>query len=274
MEYHDIIETAQWIGQKCSIQPTIALILGSGWGSFLSTIDIVKEIPYETIPHFPTSTVSGHSGKLVFGRQGNKELIIMVGRYHFYEGYPLDLIVFPIRVLSLLGVKTLIITNACGGIRSDLQPGDFMLITDHINMVGLNPLIGKNLDRLGPRFPDATAIYTPSLIAKAKACATIDSNHPLVFKEGVYAWWSGPSYETPAEIRMLQVLGADAVGMSTVPEALVASHMGMDILGIALITNKASGLAAGRLSHEEVLSVGEQSIGKMVEFLPRLIALL
>lgn len=272
MEYHEMLETAQWIEQKCPLKPEIALILGSGWSSFLNTIDIIKEIPYETIPHFPKSTVAGHSGKLVFGKQGSKELVIMVGRYHFYEGFGLEFVTLPIRILRLLGVKTLIITNACGGIRSDLQPGDFMLISDHLNMVGVNPLIGKNLDRFGPRFPDATAIYTPNLIEKAKQCAAMDSSNCLVFKEGVYAWWSGPSYETPAEIRMLQTLGADAVGMSTVPEALVASHMGMDILGIALITNKASGLASGRLSHEEVLAVGEQSLGKMISFLPQLIA--
>jgi len=199
--------------------------------------------------------VEGHSGEIVFGTFAGAEVVALAGRYHYYEGYPLDVVTFPIRVMKALGVETLILTNACGAVNPKFKPGDLMAITDHINLVGLDPLIGPNLKQYGPRFPDATEIYS-----KALRVVALESAQKLGFElqEGIYAWWSGPSYETPAEIRMIRILGGDAIGMSTVPEALVANHMGMKTLGISCLTNMASGILNQKLSHQEVLDVAKQ----------------
>ncbi|MDP2426109.1 MAG: purine-nucleoside phosphorylase [Candidatus Izemoplasmatales bacterium] len=252
MEYQHIMEAAQYILSIVKTNATIGLVLGSGLGSLTTKLTEATSIPFASIPHFTTPSVQGHRGELVIGKLNNVDVIALSGRYHFYEGYPLDQVVLPIRVLKLLGVQTLILSNACGAINETFRPGQLMLIRDHLNMVGINPLIGKNIDSLGPRFPDASEIYSKKLRQLAKDIAFFQE---ISVKEGVYAWWSGPSYETPAEIKMLRILGADAVGMSTVPESLTASHMGMDVLGISCLTNMASGILDQKLSHEEVIKV-------------------
>jgi purine-nucleoside phosphorylase len=246
---------ADFLRTASSFQPTIGLILGSGLNSIVADFSEAIHIPFERIPHFPPSTVEGHHGEIVFGKLEGVPVIALSGRYHFYEGYQLDVVTFPVRVMRQLGVETLVLTNACGAVNLKFQPGDLMLITDHINLVGLDPLIGPNLKEFGPRFPDATEIYSKKLRAVATQSA---ASLGFSLQEGVYAWWSGPSYETPAEIRMIRILGGDAIGMSTVPEALVANHMGMRILGISCLTNMASGILDQKLSHQEVLDVAKR----------------
>jgi len=250
-----VIEACHYFQKKTKLSPKIGLILGSGLGSLTQEMTDAVSIPFESIPHFAKPTTEGHSGSVVIGKLNNVPVIALSGRYHFYEGYPLSTVTFPVRVMKMLGVETVIVTNACGAVNTSFNPGDLMIITDHINLVGMDPLIGPNLDELGPRFPDASEIYTKSLRSIAQESAKSLS---FSLREGIYAWWSGPSYETPAEIRMIRTLGADAIGMSTVPEALVASHMGMKVLGISCLTNMASGVRDQKLSHEEVLSVAMQ----------------
>ncbi|MDP4152391.1 MAG: purine-nucleoside phosphorylase [Bacillota bacterium] len=236
-------------------EPEIGIVLGSGCGNLAKEAEIAVEIPFDDIPGFKPSTAPGHEGKLVFGKLSGKDVVLMNGRLHFYEGYsPLD-IVFPIRVMRLLGVKTLILTNAAGGINPSFSPGNLMLITDHINFAFRNPLIGPNADEFGPRFPDMSDIYTPRLIELCKATA---DNLGISVKEGVYMWFSGPSYETPAEIKMARLLGADAVGMSTVPEAIAAHHAGMEILAISCITNMGTGISKYKLSHNDITKAAEK----------------
>jgi purine-nucleoside phosphorylase len=233
----------------------VGLVLGSGLGKLVEDMTDTVVVPFSKIPHFPVSTVEGHQGAFVYGILEGKPVLALSGRYHFYEGYPLDVVTLPIRVMKAFGVDTLILTNACGAVNEMFRPGDLMLITDHINLVGLDPLIGANDASFGPRFPDATEIYSKRLreLAAQKA-----KRLGMKLREGVYAWWSGPSYETPAEIRMIRVLGGDAIGMSTVPEALVANHMGMRILGISCLTNMASGILPQKLSHAEVIDVASR----------------
>ena len=245
------------INEKSSHTPEVGMILGSGLGVLADEVENPTIIPYEDIPHFPLSTVEGHAGELVIGTLGGKEVVMMKGRFHFYEGYEPSLIAFPIRVLIALGIKQLIVTNAAGGVNQSFKPGDLMLITDHLNLAGTNPLIGKNDDRLGPRFPDMSNAYDPALMAVAEDAA---AQQKLQLQKGVYAWFTGPNYETPAEVRMARVLGADAVGMSTVPEVLVAVHGGVKVLGISCITNMAAGILDQPLSHQEVMETA-----KMVE---------
>lgn len=251
-----INEAKNFIETKTNIKPEIGIILGSGLGDLANNVVEGIQIPYNEIPHFMTSSAIGHSNELVIGKLNNKNVVLMKGRFHFYEGYDLKETTFPVRVLKSLGVKTLIITNSCGAINLDFNPGELMLITDHLNMVGINPLIGHNIDELGPRFPDASNIYKKHLQKLVKNVAT-ELNIKL--NEGVYAWWSGPSYETPAEIKMLRTLGADAVGMSTVPEALIASHANMDVIGVSCLTNMASGILDTPLSHSEVVRVANEA---------------
>jgi purine-nucleoside phosphorylase len=227
----------------------IAVVLGSGLGGFADTLEDVRALDAAEVPGWPVSTVEGHSGKLFLGRAAGRRVVVLQGRVHYYEGHPIDQVVFPVRVLGRLGVRVLILTNAAGGIRPDLRPGDLMLITDHINWMGVNPLIGPNDAGFGPRFPDLSAPYDPSLIETAEACA---SELGIPVAKGVLAATSGPSYETAAEIRMLGRSGADAVCMSTVPETIAAVHMGMRVLGISCIANAAAGMGSGPLSHEEV----------------------
>ncbi|NLW03235.1 MAG: purine-nucleoside phosphorylase [Clostridiaceae bacterium] len=237
--------------------PEIAIILGSGLGSLAGSIEGKQEIRYEEIPGFPATTVQGHEGKLIFGRLGERYVMAMKGRFHYYEGHDMGFVVYPVRVFGRMGVKNLLVTNAAGGVNTGFAPGDLMLIKDHIGFFAENPLRGENLDELGPRFPDMSAAYDRSLQSLAMECA---GRVGVDLKSGVYCYCKGPSFETPAEIRAMRVLGADAVGMSTVPEVIAARHMGMRVLGISCITNMAAGILDQPLTHEEVIETG-----KMVE---------
>ncbi len=244
-----ITAAAEYILQQVSLRPQIALILGSGLGDYADTLEESVRIPYSQIPNFPQPTVEGHTGAFVFGKKQGKTVVVAQGRVHYYEGLSMQEITLPVRVLAAMGVKTLILTNAAGGVNLSYKPGTLMLISDHINFSGTNPLIGANLDAFGPRFPDVSDLYTASLRSaiKEKAAGQI----PL--EEGVYIMCSGPNYETPAEIRAFRTLGADAVGMSTVPEALVAGHCGMKVVGVSCITNMAAGVLPQKLDHKEVV---------------------
>lgn len=230
--------------------PELGLILGSGLGDFADTLENRLVIPFSGIPGFPLATVPGHTGAFVFGTKHGRSVVALQGRLHYYEGHPMQLVTLPVRIMAKLGVKTLILTNAAGGVNKDYQPGDLMLICDHINYSGANPLIGENLPEFGPRFPDVSDLYNLDLRAKIKFAA-VDAGIPL--RQGVYMMFSGPNYETPAEIRMARYLGADAVGMSTVPEALVAAQCGIPVVGISCITNMAAGVSHQKLSHLEVM---------------------
>lgn len=251
MEYIEKIrESVNFIASKINKEPKIAMILGSGLGSLADEIRNPVKIKYEEIPHFPKSTVEGHEGQLVIGELANKDVIAMQGRFHFYEGYDLKEVTFPVRVMAGLGVESLLVTNAAGGVNTDFEPGDLMIIEDHINFTGKNPLMGKNLDELGPRFLDMTMAYNREYIEIARSAG---KRQELDLKSGVYMWLTGPTYETPQEVKMARILGADAVGMSTVPEVIIANHEGVKVLGISCITNMASGILDQPLNHEEVV---------------------
>jgi len=242
------------------MQPAIGIILGSGLGAFADSIRERTVLPCSTLPHFPSSTVAGHPGTLIFGAIERVPTVALQGRVHLYEGYSVAEVAYPARVLCCLGIRRLIVTNAAGGIHSGFRQGDLMLMTDHINLMGANPLTGPNLDELGPRFPDMTEAYSPALRAAALESAVQEGIH---LQQGVYLGLPGPSYETPAEIRMCRALGADAVGMSTVPEVIVANHMGIPVLGISCITNMAAGLVPLKLTHREVLDTAEKAAGTL-----------
>ncbi|MFC0523076.1 purine-nucleoside phosphorylase [Pontibacillus salicampi] len=248
-------EAAQYIQSKIKEQPTTGLILGSGLGVLADEIDNPTTIPYGEIPHFPQSTVAGHKGQLVIGSLEGKQVIAMQGRFHYYEGYHMNQVTFPVRVMKELGVETLFVTNAAGGINETFDAGDLMIITDHINNMGDNPLIGPNDEELGARFPDMSKAYNPSLIQHAKATA---QELGLNVKEGVYVGNTGPSYETAAEVRMLRTLGGDAVGMSTVPEVIVANQSGMKVFGVSCISNMAAGILDQPLTHDEVIETTQR----------------
>jgi len=235
--------------------PEIAIILGSGLGSLADFIEGKQTIPYAEIPGFPETTVVGHEGSLIFGRLGERYVAAMKGRFHYYEGHDMGSVVYPVRVLGMMGIKNLLVTNAAGGVNTDFAPGDLMLIKDHIGFFAENPLRGENLDELGPRFPDMSSAYDRTLQELAMECA---DKLGIGLKSGVYCYCKGPSFETPAEIRALRVLGADAVGMSTVPEVIAARHMGMRVLGISCITNMAAGILDQPLTHEEVIETGKK----------------
>lgn len=245
-----ITAAAEYILSHTPQRPTIGLVLGSGLGDFADTLENAQRIAYAEIPDFPQPTVEGHSGAFVFGEKQGKSVVVLQGRLHYYEGFTQQALTMPIRVLAAIGVKTLVLTNAAGGVNLGYKPGTLMLISDHINYSGMNPLIGQNLEKFGPRFPDMSDLYTASLRKAIKEKAK-EANIPL--EEGVYLMYSGPNYETPAEIRAFRVLGADAVGMSTAPEALVAGHSGMDVVGVSCITNMAAGILPVKLSHAEVM---------------------
>jgi len=227
----------------------IGVILGSGLGEYADALDDAVSLPYESIPNFPVSTVPGHAGRFVLGTLHGKRVIMMQGRFHYYEGYSMKDIALPVRVMQKIGVRTLIVTNACGGVNLEYNPGDLMVISDVFSLTADNPLIGRNLDEFGPRFPDMTCIFDKELRALAHECA---GRLGMRLHEGVYLQFTGPAYETPAEIRMARILGADAVGMSTVPEVIAARHGGMRVLGISCITNMAAGILDQPLNHEEV----------------------
>lgn len=248
-------QASQYIQERIKVKPKIGLILGSGLGVLADEIKHAVKLPYGEIPGFPESTVEGHAGQLVIGELEGQQVIAMQGRFHYYEGYSLDLVTLPIRVMKKLGVEQIIVTNAAGGINTSFSPGDLMIINDHLNFTGRNPLIGPNDAELGVRFPDMSQAYAPELRTLAKQVA---KELGISVQEGVYVGVLGPSYETPAEIRMFRTLGADAVGMSTVPEVIVAVHSGLKVLGISCISNMAAGILDEPLSHEEVMATAEQ----------------
>lgn len=261
-------EAARLIRTRTSAEASVAIVLGSGLGAFAQDLTDAIAIPYNEIPGFARATVEGHAGQLVIGRSGETTVAAMQGRFHFYEGYSLQDVTFPIRVLKLLGVQTLMLTNAAGTLNIEYTPGSLMVISDHLNLLGDNPLRGENDERFGPRFPDLTSVYSKRLqdivIDEANAMG-------LEVRRGIYAALSGPSYETPAEINMMRSLGADVVGMSTVPEAIVARHMDMQVVGISCITNLAAGVSDRPIDHSQVMAIGERVHGSFTELLKRVI---
>jgi purine-nucleoside phosphorylase len=256
-----INETADFLKKKTGMQPRAGIVLGSGLGGLVKSIEVKHSLDYRDIPNFLTSTVEGHAGKLIFGLLEGKEVVAMQGRFHYYEGYPMQQVTFPIRVMKLLGVRTLFLSNAAGGLNPAFEVGDLMLIRDHINMFPENPLRGKNLDALGTRFPEMSETYSRVLIGKAKRIAV--DNH-IKIQSGVYIGSPGPTLETPAEYRMFRILGADSTGMSTVPEVIVARHMGIECFGISVITNLTEPSEMEKpTTHDEVQNVAETAEPKM-----------
>ena len=265
MEQIKMIEEAvKCIKEKIEYFPKIGVILGSGLGTYGDSLENVQYCDYKDIPYFPVSTVEGHKGRFVI----NKDIICMQGRFHFYEGYSMQQITFPIQVMKKLGVESLIVTNACGGVNKSFHAGDLMVITDHINFMGSNPLIGKNLEEFGPRFPDMSEAYCKEY---QELAVKIGKEIGLELQKGVYMAFTGPNYETPAEVKMAGIVGADAVGMSTVPEVLVAVHCGIKVLGISCITNLAAGVTHKCLNHAEVIEMSEKVKPKFVELISKII---
>jgi len=249
--YDNVRETVDWLESRLDDMPDVAMILGSGLGALAEEVEDAESFGYSRIPHFPVSAVEGHAGELVVGTLEGRRVAAMSGRVHYYEGWTLDQVTFPVRTFGLMEVDQLIVTNSAGGANPDFSPGDLMLISDHINLTGVNPLRGENEPRFGPRFPDMSDAYTESLREIARATA---EDLDIELREGVYTGVAGPSYETPAEIEMIRTIGGDAVGMSTVPEVIAANHMGIEVLGISCITNMAAGLQES-LDHDEVKEV-------------------
>ncbi len=268
MFYEKVKESAQFIQGRTSLRPTTGIILGSGLGSLVDIMEERAVIPYTEIPNFPRSHVAGHAGNLVIGRIGQEIIAAMQGRFHYCEGFTMKEVTYPIYVMKLLGIENLIVTNACGGINRDFEPGDLMILTDYINMLGNNSLIGENDERFGVRFPDMSEAYAKELIRKAEKTA---EKLGISCKKGVYAIFSGPCYETAAEIRAYERLGADAIGMSTVPETIAANYLGMKVLGIACITNMATGIAKTKHSHEEVMRIAGESSEKLCSWVRQLL---
>lgn len=250
MDMNKIMESVNYIENKLKFKPEIGVILGSGLGDMADSVEERTVIKYSEVPNLPVSTVQGHAGQFVVGKLNGKNVIMMQGRFHFYEGYEIQDVVLPIYIMKNLGVKSIMVTNAAGGANTSYNPGDLMIIKDHINFCGHNPLIGKNDDKIGPRFPDMSEAYSKEYIKLAKE---VSKELGLKMQEGVYMMFSGPTYETPAEVRMARMLGADAVGMSTVPEVISANHCGLKVLGISCITNMAAGVLDQPLNHEEVI---------------------
>jgi purine-nucleoside phosphorylase len=263
-----IDDAARAIRERTPLEPRAAVVLGSGLGGFADRVADAVTIPYGEIPGWPVSTALGHAGTLVLGTFSGVPVAVMKGRAHLYEGHPADRVVFGVRVLARLGAGALILTNACGGVRADLTPGDLVLVSDHLNLQGSSPLVGPNDEALGPRFPDMSAAYDPELRALAHAAA---AGLGQSLTEGVYAAWLGPAFETPAEIRMIRVLGADLVGMSTVPEVLAARHLGLRCLAISCVTNMAAGILPEPIDAEHVLRVGAQAQDRLTALLAQIL---
>ena len=263
-----IDEAVTLIGQRTRLRPAVGLVLGSGLGAFAETLEQATRIPYAEIPHFPRSTAVGHKGELVIGVSSGVPVAVMAGRVHSYEGYSFPQVVFPVRVLGRFGVRTLVLTNAAGSVNVNYRPGELMVLEDHINFMGANPLTGENVDALGERFPDMSDAYDARLREIAeRACMKAG----VTVRKGVYMGFAGPSYETPAEVKMARTLGADAVGMSTVPEVIAARHMKLRVLAISCLTNMAAGVLKKKLDHKEVLEVGERSKAGLMDVLARII---
>jgi len=268
MFYKHVTDSAAYLRSVLPCRPVIGIILGSGLGGLVDQMEEKNIIPYETIPHFPRSTVAGHAGNLVFGYLGKQSVLAMQGRFHFYEGFSMREVTYPLYVMKQLGIENLIVTNAAGGINRDFAPGDLMLLTDHINFLGTNPLMGHNDERFGPRFPDLSEAYSKALLHKAEAVA---KELGIPYRTGVYLATTGPSYETAAEIRAFSAMGADAVGMSTVPEVIVANYLGMEVLGISCITNLATGIAVTKHSHAEVVRIANESSARLCGWVKALV---
>ncbi|MBA3900258.1 MAG: purine-nucleoside phosphorylase [Bacteroidetes bacterium] len=264
-----IKETTDFLKNKVDFEPEIGIILGTGLGGLVKEIDIKYSIPYETIPHFPLSTVEGHPGKLIFGLLGGKKVVAMQGRFHYYEGYDMKEVTFPVRVIKFLGIQKLFVSNASGGVNPDYEIGDLMIIKDHINLFPTNPLIGPNLPELGVRFPDMSDPYDESLIQKAKAIAALNN---IKVQVGVYVGLSGPNLETPAEYVYIRNIGGDTVGMSTVPEVMVARHMGIPCFAISIITDLGVPGRIVKVTHEDVQAVAEVAEPKMTLIMKELIS--
>jgi purine-nucleoside phosphorylase len=281
MTYENAVEAADYIRSRSSLKPRLAVVLGSGLGAFADQLDNAVSIPYPEIPYFATSTVEGHAGRLVLGTIGDIPIAVQQGRFHYYEGYSMEQVMLPMRTFGRMGIETAILTNAAGSLDTEMTPGSLMLISDHLNMMGVNPLRGINDDRFGPRFPDMTNVYDRHLqeiaveeassVAAERLTAGRDQRLTDFLHRGVYCALSGPTYETPAEIRLYRLLGADAVGMSTVPEAIAARHQGMKVLGISCITNLAAGMTEGEIDHSEVMETGERVAEVFRELLKRVI---
>ncbi len=263
-----INETVAYIKSKTTFEPHIGIILGTGLGNLANEIKVHTVIPYSDIPNFPVSTVVGHKGQLVFGTLNNVNVVAMQGRFHYYEGYTMQELSFPVRVLKYLGIKTLILSNASGGVNSTFEVGDIMIITDHINLMGNNPLIGKNDDEIGPRFPDMHDAYDHGLIQKALQIA---QRNNISCRQGVYAAVTGPTFETPSEYRYIKFTGADCVGMSTVPEVIVARHMGLPVFAVSIITDLGVEGKIVEVSHEEVIQAANNAEPKMTTIIKELI---
>src|ERR1051326_67619 len=264
----EIKSTASFLKEKISEPPDTGIILGTGLGGLGKEIEVKHEFPYSSIPNFPVSTVEGHSGKLLFGKLGGKNVVAMQGRFHYYEGYNMQQVVFPVRVMKYLGIKNLFISNASGGVNPSFKVGDLMLIRDHINLFPSNPLIGKNMEELGPRFPDMSEAYSAALIEKAK---TLAKKLEIPVQEGVYCGLSGPTFETPAEYKFIRIMGGDAVGMSTVPEVIAARHMGLTCFGISVITDMGVEGHIVKVTHEEVQREAQKAEKKMTLLMKEMI---
>ncbi|MBN2744980.1 MAG: purine-nucleoside phosphorylase [Marinilabiliaceae bacterium] len=260
--------TCEYLQSQTTLRPRVGIILGTGLGGLVNEIEIVKTIPYGEIPHFPLSTVEGHHGQLIFGTINGVEVLAMQGRFHYYEGYTMEQVTFPVRVMKFFGIDTLFVSNASGGLNPGYVVGDIMIIDDHINMFGTNPLIGKNHSDLGPRFPDMSEPYCKALIARAHDIAR---KHGIGVKQGVYVGTAGPTFETPAEYKFFRIIGGDAVGMSTVPEVIVARHMSMTVFGISIITDSGVPGQIVEISHEEVQKVAAAAEPKMTMIIKELI---
>lgn len=275
MSYEKALEAAEFIRSKYDEEIKTALVLGSGLGAFADEIENAVRIPYEEIPHFARSTVEGHAGQLVLGEVGGVSVAVQQGRFHFYEGYEMAQVIFPMRVFGILGIKNVVLTNAAGSVNVDFKQGSLMLIRDHLNMMGVNPLRGANDTRFGARFPDMTEVYSHELqdivLAEAEAMIRESESGEDFLNRGVYCALSGPTYETPAEIHLYRILGADAVGMSTVPEAIAARHQGIRVIGISCITNMAAGITDEPINHEEVMETGAKVAEIFKELLKRVI---
>jgi len=267
--YERVEETASHIRSRCGTLPDTAIVLGSGLGDFADRLADAISTPYGQLPHWPAASVVGHSGRLVIGSVGTRRVAALAGRAHFYEGHPLSTVTFAVRVMGRLGVRQMVLTNAAGGINTGFGQGALMIIDDHINLLGSNPLMGPNDDRFGVRFPDMSEVYSSRLRRIADEAAAAAG---VPVKHGVYVATAGPSYETPAEIRFFRTIGADAVGMSTVPEAIAARHMGLEVLGISCITNMAAGVLPGPLNHDEVLETTRRVRGSFIALLEAIVA--
>ena len=262
-------ESVAFIQSKTNVKPTIGIILGTGLGGLVKEIEVVDEISYSEIPHFPVSTVESHSGKLIFGRLGGKQVVAMQGRFHYYEGYDFKQVTYPVRVMKLLGIERLCVSNASGGVNPDFIVGEIMILNDHVNFFPGNPLIGKNFDDFGPRFPDMSEPYDPIMIQLAKDIA---KENDIRIAEGTYLGLTGPTLETPAEYKFIRVVGADAVGMSTVPEVIVARHMEIPVFAISIITDLGVPGKIKKVSLEEVIEVASRQEPKMTLILKELIS--